>query len=374
MTRLLRPDAEGIAAAAAALRAGELVAFPTETVYGLGADALDPAAVARIFAAKGRPADHPVIVHVPDRRAAAALVGPLDAAARRDVDALTDAFWPGPLTLVVPRAPGVPDAVTGGQDTVGLRCPSDPVARSLLEAFGGPVAAPSANPFGGISPTEPQHVLDDLGGRVAVVLERGEASPRVGIESTIVALGRGDVVLLRPGSVRREQIEAAIGREVHDPDAPAPRASGRLERHYAPSTPARYLPAAALASAVAERPDAALLAWGPRPEAHRGPYRRLPADPDDAGRVLYATLRELDRADAPALLVESVPDGARWDALRDRLRKATAPAEPAADRAGEPTVDAPTAIEPTATEPTAAAPADPNDAAARLPDPEGSLP
>ena len=224
------PDPLQIEEAARLLNAGELVAFPTETVYGLGADAANPAAVARIFAAKGRPRGHPLIVHVSNFDAAREWAGRVPEAAVR----LADAFWPGPLTIVLPRSARASDAVTGGQSSVALRAPAHPVARALLAAFGRGIAAPSANRYGRISPTRAADVREELGDRVALVLDGGNCE--VGLESTIVACLDGRVTLLRPGSVSRSQIADVVG-TVADPDETAPRAPGRQRSHYAPGTP-----------------------------------------------------------------------------------------------------------------------------------------
>jgi L-threonylcarbamoyladenylate synthase len=226
--RIVAPTPGNVAHAAQLLRDGELVGFPTETVYGLGADASNADAVRRLFEAKGRPADHPVIVHVAHAAAIATWARAVPAGAR----ALADAFWPGPLTIIVPRAAHVHDIVTGGQDSVGLRVPSHPVARALLQAFGGGVAAPSANRFGRISPTTAQHVADDLGDAVALTLDGGACD--VGIESTIVAFSGERAVLLRPGGIAVERLAAVLGHVPLAPDASAPRASGTLASHYAP--------------------------------------------------------------------------------------------------------------------------------------------
>ncbi|HEY3563816.1 MAG TPA: L-threonylcarbamoyladenylate synthase, partial [Casimicrobiaceae bacterium] len=225
-------EAASIARAAALLREGRLVAFPTETVYGLGADASNARAVRRIFAVKGRPEDHPVIVHVADLAHALRWAASLPDAAR----ALAEAFWPGPLTLIVPRAAHVDDIVTGGQASVGLRAPSHPVAQALLRAFGGGIAAPSANRFGHVSATTAQHVVDDLGDGVDLVLDAG-ASP-VGIESTIVACTTATPMLLRPGAIGQDAIARVLGRAPAARETSAPRASGSLPSHYAPRTPA----------------------------------------------------------------------------------------------------------------------------------------
>ncbi|MBC8119920.1 MAG: threonylcarbamoyl-AMP synthase, partial [Burkholderiaceae bacterium] len=233
---VLRPvDPVAIERAVRILRNGGLVAIPTETVYGLAADADSEAAVRAIFAAKGRPADHPVIVHIRDAHALHQWATEVPDSAL----ALADAFWPGALTLVLKRSARAKDVVTGGQDTVGLRVPSHPWMRAVLREFGGALAAPSANSFGRISPTTPQHVLSDLGakpaGKVDLILDGG-ACP-VGIESTIVDLSGGTPVLLRPGSITRAQVQTALGTPLRDPDMHSPRTSGRLEKHYAPRTP-----------------------------------------------------------------------------------------------------------------------------------------
>lgn len=323
--------ANDIDRAVALLQAGELVGIPTETVYGLGADAANPAAVARIFAAKGRPADHPLIVHLAGH----------DWIERwaRDVPELAwdlaEQFWPGPLTLILKRAPGVPDGVTGGQDTVGLRVPGHPLALDLLRAYaaaGGGVggmtgiAAPSANRFGRISPTTAAHVREELGDRVALVLDGG-ACP-VGIESTIIDLSRGAPVLLRPGHIRPDQIEVVTGCPVQAADAAAPRASGTLESHYAPSTPLRLVEADALAATLdelrAQGKRAAVLGRiaAPLPRACR--WLQGPADPTSYAHDLYANLRQLDGVGADFILIEAIPPFPEWIAVADRLRRAAA--------------------------------------------------
>ncbi len=236
-TVILAPDFQGIARAVALLREGLLVAFPTETVYGLGADARRPLAVQRIFAAKGRPADHPVIVHLASAREADAWAAQWPPAARK----LAAAFWPGPLTLIVPRAAHVDDVVTGGQATVGLRVPSHPVAQALLRGFGGGIAAPSANRFGRISPTRAQHVADDLGDRIELILDGGDCP--VGIESAIVACLDDAAMLLRPGAIGADVLASALGHALGVADDHAPRAPGTLVSHYAPRTPARLVAA-----------------------------------------------------------------------------------------------------------------------------------
>jgi L-threonylcarbamoyladenylate synthase len=319
-------DQAAIIAAARALESGALVAFPTETVYGLGADAENPAAVAAIYAAKGRPQDHPVIVHLAPN-------APLDYWATeipREAHALADAFWPGPLTMILKRAPNIPDAVSGGQDTVGLRCPSHPVAIALLRAFKGGkggVAAPSANKFGAVSPTLAQHVRDEFGqdGTVAMVLDGGAS--QVGIESTIVDLSRlatHGPVLLRPGHISAEAIAAVIDQVPSAPDAAAPRASGTLESHYAPHTPVAMQDSAQLRQTLAELAVAgrkvALIHYSEMPPTHAA--LRLPATPDGFAHALYAALRAMDGHGADVILVEAPPQGGAWLGVNDRLRRA----------------------------------------------------
>ncbi len=318
------PTREVIARAVAHLRAGELVAFPTETVYGLGADAGNPDAVRAIFAAKGRPADHPVIVHLADAGAMPLWARDIDDDARR----LAAAFWPGPLTLILPRTAHAGDVVTGGQDRVGLRVPSHPVARALLRAFadagGSGVAAPSANRFGRISPTTAQHVADDLGDRVALIVDGGPCD--VGIESTIVAFGDGEPMLLRPGGVPADAIARVLGRAPRAPDEQAPRASGTLASHYAPRTPSRLVAAADLLREVHARDGrVAVLARTIARPARHGERLWIAAARDAVpfAHDLYANLRDLDAVNAALILVEAVPDDAGWQAVRDRLVRAT---------------------------------------------------
>jgi L-threonylcarbamoyladenylate synthase len=316
-------DQRAIDQAAAALAAGQLVAFPTETVYGLGADAENPAAVAAIYAAKGRPQDHPVIVHLaPD-----AILSHWAADIPAEAHMLAAAFWPGPLTLILKRARNIPDAVSGGQDTVGLRCPAHPVAIALLNAFKGGIAAPSANKFGHVSPTLAQHVRDefDADGTVAMVLDGGPS--QVGIESTIVDLSRlatHGPVLLRPGQISLDAIEAVIGQRPQAADAAAPRASGTLESHYAPHTPVAMQGGQELAMTLARLSQTghkvALIHLSDFAPVHAS--LRLPADPDGFAYALYAALREMDGRGADLILVEAPPEGAAWLGVNDRLRRA----------------------------------------------------
>ncbi len=347
-----RPDVSTIAAvtpeslkhAAELLCAGQLVGFPTETVYGLGADATNPEAVARIFAAKGRPNDHPVIVHL---RAAddlpkwAAHVPP---AAQR----LIAQFWPGPLTLILKRAAGVPDAVTGGQDTVGVRCPGHPVAQALLQAFAdaggsGALAAPSANRFGRISPTTAEHVATEFGAQLPLVLDGGMCA--VGIESTILDLSRERPVLLRPGHVSARELQEALQEPVWLPDgspataeqvqegtaqpvalAATPRVSGALAAHYAPRTPMTLVPAWQLQACVRDmlQQGARLGVWSARaPSGHPGlVWRAAPPQAQAFAHDLYAVLRELDAAGLTHIIVQAPPDDADWAAVWDRLGRA----------------------------------------------------
>jgi L-threonylcarbamoyladenylate synthase len=309
--------------AVALLRQGELVAFPTETVYGLGADAANADAVAKIFAAKGRPADHPLIVHLPCH-------DQLDLWARDVPPAayeLAEAFWPGPLTLILKRQPNVIDAVTGGQDTVGLRVPGHPLALELLRAFGGGVAAPSANRFGRISPTAAQHVRDDLGGSVAMVIDGGACS--VGIESTIVDLSGAALTILRPGMIVAADIGRVLGRVPSDARVDAPRVSGSLEAHYAPRTPLSLLPADAVIFAVrealAKNERLAVLAPMLCPISDDLiVWLAAPSDPGPFAHALYANLRALDALGCARIVVQKPPASQAWSAIADRLQRAAA--------------------------------------------------
>ncbi len=312
-------DAAAIGRAAEILKRGGLVAFPTETVYGLGADASNAKAIERLYAVKRRPADHPVIVHFASAELAFTWARDVPPTART----LAARFWPGPLTLILKRSAKAADFVTGGQDSVGLRVPGHPVAHALLEAFGSGVAAPSANRFGRLSPTCAAHVRADLGDEVDCVLEGGASE--IGIESTIVDLSTGQPVVLRPGAIGRAALEKALGGPVLEKAAAgevAPRHSGGLERHYAPRTPARLVAPHALDRAIEQAAGRlAVLAFS-RPDARVRVWRRLPRAPQAYAHALYAVLRELDAADCDAILVESPPATAEWDAVNDRLRRA----------------------------------------------------
>jgi L-threonylcarbamoyladenylate synthase len=316
---------EGVARAADVLAAGELVALPTETVYGLGARADDDAAVARIFAAKGRPADHPLIVHVASVAAAESFAATLPAAARQ----LMQAFWPGPVTLIVPRRDGVAAAAAGGQASIGLRMPSHPLALALLHAAaarGVPgVAAPSANRFGRVSPTRAAHVLQEFGPDL-LVLDGGDCE--VGIESAIVDCSRAPPArpaLLRPGQIGREQIEQVLGQALAEPDAASPRASGTLASHYAPVATVVLLSAAewpTRVAAAAPQPGVAVYARRTPPPGWW--HRPMAAEANAAAHELFAVLRELDDAGAVAIWVEALAADPAWDGVRDRLRRAAA--------------------------------------------------
>ncbi|MBS1156759.1 MAG: threonylcarbamoyl-AMP synthase [Proteobacteria bacterium] len=310
--------------ALALLAAGELVAIPTETVYGLAADAANPQAVAKIFAAKGRPSDHPLIVHI----AGSAQIDDWAIDVPQAARDLAAAFWPGPLTLILKRQPHVPDAVTGGQDTVGLRAPAHPLTHELLVRFGGGLAAPSANKFGHVSPTTAEHVRQEFGAEVPLVLDGGPCL--VGVESTIVSLVSDQPMLLRPGGVPREAIEAVLGRplEHHQKsDTAKIRASGLLDSHYAPRT---KLITGSLPQLVEtahryyeQGQRAGLILFGESPAAIPAAIRvAMPTNPAAYARELYATLRQLDTAGLDLLLLESPPNTPEWLAVNDRLMRA----------------------------------------------------
>ena len=312
---------EEIAYAAGILRSGGLVAFPTETVYGLGADATNERAVARIFAAKGRPVDHPVIVHL----------GAADELERwaRDVPAvawrLAARFWPGPLTLILKRAPGVSDALTGGQDTVGLRVPNHPVALALLQAFGGGLAAPSANRFGRISPTLAAHVLAEFGDAVDCVIDGGPCA--VGLESTILDLSGTRPRVLRPGAVTPDALAETLGEPPTTRVTGGPRAPGRLASHYAPDTPLRLVESAALESTIqsltaVQQLVAVLSLHPPTTGAAQCHWMTMPADATEYAHVLYARLRDIDSWSCRVILVELPPVTMAWEAVHDRLMRA----------------------------------------------------
>jgi len=308
--------------AARLLAAGDLVAFPTETVYGLGADATNANAVGRIFALKGRPANHPVIVHIAG----------IDAMREwghdvpRSAIALAEKFWPGPLTLIVKRSSRVPLIVTGGQESVGLRCPSHPMAQELLREFAsvgsGAIAAPSANRFGHVSPTTAQHVRDEFGPDLPI-LDGGACE--VGLESTILDLSRGAPVLLRPGAVTRRQIAKTIGEGPRDRDEHSPRASGTLAAHYAPQTSLTLMSPASLDADVRNFANVAVLARREPSMGSKAIFWIVASDdPALYAHDLYANLRKLDDAGAKRILVEAPPPAPEWEAVNDRLARAAA--------------------------------------------------
>ena len=321
MVRIVRATQVEIENAVQALRDGELVVFPTETVYGLGANAQNPAAVRKIFETKGRPANHPVIVHLDSPRYLHRWVRELPEYANR----LAETFWPGPLTMVMARAPHVHELITGGQDTIAIRVPAHPMAQQLLTAFGGGIAAPSANRYGRLSPTRAEHVREELGEAVRVILDGGEC--QIGLESTIVAVTGEQVRLLRPGSVTATQLREVVGELALGPDLDSPRVPGGTPTHYAPATPLTIVPAGEIdaqadaASAGGRR--VAVLAQRLPLRAHKyvtwiNAGRRAEVYAHD----LYNNLRTLDRAGCQRILVQSVPDGDAWEAARDRLVRA----------------------------------------------------
>ena len=337
-------SAQAIATAAQALQAGDLVGLPTETVYGLAADASNPAAVVKIFAAKGRPSDHPLIVHVADASGVAHFASEVPAFAAQ----LIQAFWPGPLTLILPRRPEVGAQAAGGQDSIGLRCPSHPVAHALLLAARAlgvhGVAAPSANQFGRVSPTTAAHVQGEFGADL-LILDGGACE--VGIESTLIDCTRGAPVLLRPGSISRAQVLQACGIQLLSKEelltlaVPAPRASGMLESHYAPKAKVHLMDAAALqtaldlldpdrrhGAAVGDTPLVPTIAVYARAHLRcTSPQvllQRMPGDAAATAQQLFAVLRELDDQGVKLIWIETPPDTPEWEGVRDRLQRAAA--------------------------------------------------
>ena len=336
-------NSASIAQATDVITAGGLVGLPTETVYGLAADAANEAAVAQIFTAKGRPSEHPLIVHVADAASASHFASEIPTFAQK----LMDAFWPGPLTLILPRRPEVAAAAAGGQNSIGLRCPSHPVALALLKACAARgihgLAAPSANQFGRVSPTTAAHVQGEFGDDL-LILNGGACS--IGIESTIVDCSRGVPVLLRPGVLTNTQIEFACGQNLLSKDEQsgqsirlleadlmpleaAPRASGMLESHYAPKAKLRLMDAKALQTALdILGTDAKHIAVYSRQQMHSASttilFRRMPDDAGLAAQQLFATLRELDQPDIKLIWVETLPEDAEWDGVRDRVTRAAA--------------------------------------------------
>ena len=309
--------------AVAILRRGGLVAFPTETVYGLGADAGNDDAIKNLYAAKGRPGSHPVIVHLGDASQLSQWASEVTPLARK----LAQKFWPGPLTLILRRQPRVSAALTGGQDTIGLRVPAHPVAQALLKAFGSGIAAPSANRFGHVSATTAGHVRSEFGADVDLVLDGGQSE--VGIESTIIDATGAQPVLLRPGRITAQEIEAAAGTPLAAPDAKTPRAPGTLAAHYAPRTPLKVMEGDLLlelaASLTRQGQRIAVLARGARRPLLPGlAWVAAPQDARAYAHDLYANLRALDAENCDVLLVESPPRAAEWAAVNDRLDRAAA--------------------------------------------------
>jgi L-threonylcarbamoyladenylate synthase len=300
--RICLIDQSELHRAAELIRAGELVVFPTETVYGLGANALDPAAVEKIYIAKDRPPESPLIVHVDSDEMARSIVREWPAKA----DRLAHRFWPGPLTLVLAKQPIIPDRVTAGLDTVGVRMPSNEIALALIKEASLPLAAPSANRFGELSPTTAEHVRAVMGDRVAMVLDGGPTT--VGIESTVLSLASPEAILLRPGMISRAEIEQVIGpvqrpSEIGDRAHPSP---GMHRRHYSPRTPL------------------ILVKPGQDPSSGRGIRLQMPADPSHFARVLYERLHQADLENWDWIEIELPPDDPEWDAIRDRLERAAA--------------------------------------------------
>jgi L-threonylcarbamoyladenylate synthase len=326
---------EGIAQAANALARGELVAFPTETVYGLGANACDDAAVAQIFAAKGRPQDHPLIVHVQSAAQVAVFAADVPSFAKK----LMDAHWPGPLTLILPRREGVAAASAGGQRSIGLRCPAHPIAQALLEAALAAsvkgVSAPSANPFGRISPTTAEHVATSFADAPQTIHLLDGGACDVGIESSIVDCTRGEPILLRPGVLTVEELSRSAGQSVRSPSElgqakpAAPKASGTLEQHYAPRAKLRIMSAQQIQTALdvlgSDAPALAAYARAPlRSSSPKVMLRRMPDRAREAAFELFAALHAFDAAAVQLIWVEAPPESADWDGVRDRLQRAAA--------------------------------------------------
>ncbi len=318
---MVRATAYEIEEAVQALRSGELVVFPTETVYGLGANATDAAAVRKIFDVKQRPTDHPVIVHLDNPRYLHRWVSDINAVAEK----LAAAFWPGPLTLILPKASNVNDLVTGGQDSIGIRVPSHPIAQQLLTAFGGGIAAPSANRYGRLSPTKPEHVRDEFGDAVRVILDGGETA--IGLESTIVSCLGNEARLLRPGYITRSQLEKIVGPLAEG--GPVPRAPGDKRLHYAPNTPLAIVSSDELeryaGEFVARQEKVAVLAMRPplRPQRYMT-WINAGKKPDPYAHNLYNHLRTLDSAGCARILVQALPEDEKWAAISDRLQRACA--------------------------------------------------
>lgn len=327
-TRTAAANEDTIAEAAGLLRAGELVAFPTETVYGLGANALNAAAVQKIYEAKGRPSNNPTIVHVSTVEMARKLVTHWPESAAK----LAASFWPGPLTLILPRNKLIPGIVTAGGATVGIRVPAHPVALTLIRVADVPIAAPSANKSGEVSPTRAEHVAQSLAGRVSLILDGGPTD--VGIESTVLDLSDGQPGILRPGAITSQQIEAALGVPVEErastlQSSPDPqRSPGQLERHYAPRAQLLLVSVdeaeATIANLLAKGKPVGWMSFNSTVAAGSAKVIRMPTDPPSYGKVLYDTLHKLDTASVDVIVAELPPQTAEWTAIHDRLRRASA--------------------------------------------------
>ncbi|MCI5851975.1 MAG: threonylcarbamoyl-AMP synthase [Sutterellaceae bacterium] len=332
---LTKEEEARVARAAEVLERGGLVAFPTETVYGLGADADNEEAVGKVFAAKHRPTWHPLIVHLPSAESISWWADPVPELA----GVLAEKFWPGPLTMVVPRAARCGAWVTGGQASVGLRCPSHRLGHALFEAFSGPrhrgVVGPSANSFGRISPTTAQHVIDDLGlkpsGQVDMVLDGGPCT--VGVESTIINLSSPEPELLRFGAITREMLEEVIGRPVRNPTPKSPKVSGQLKSHYAPRTPVTLADADEIPYLLSKEPGALCAVLAPQEILQKCPANAVcrieaPEKEPEYAASLYANLHAMDAAGAKRIFIARPPRGSAWDAVNDRLGRASAPRSP----------------------------------------------
>jgi L-threonylcarbamoyladenylate synthase len=317
MTNIMDP--QDLSKAVEILRRGGLVAMPTETVYGLAADARQEDALRKIFLAKERPMDHPLIVHLSDVSQLSEWAVNISESAKK----LAQHFWPGPLTLILKKAPHVSDIVTGGQDTIGLRIPNHPVARALLKEMGGGLAAPSANRFGRISPTTAEAVREELDDRVDLILDGGACD--VGVESTIVDVSGDEVVVLRPGMISVADIEAVLKKTVAQPKKNSPRVSGSLESHYAPRTPTRLMSAENISSFLQQAHDfpVALMTRQKTQSGKNVFCVVMPEHAKEYAHELYQTLRELDKKNFQQIIVESVPSTYEWDAIRDRLERAS---------------------------------------------------
>jgi len=320
MAKAIRASQVELEAAVDALRDGELVAFPTETVYGLGANASNPAAVRKVFELKGRPTSHPVIVHIDQQKYLKRWVREVTPVAEK----LAEAFWPGPLTMVLPRAEGVHDLITGGQDSIAIRIPAHPMARQLLDAFGGGIAAPSANRYGRLTATRAEHVQDEFGDAVKIILDGGEC--QLGLESTIVSCLDDQVRLLRPGAITLSQLRAIAGTVAIGADEDSPRVPGSTAAHYAPGTPLVIVPGGELDALAATLSDGgqriAVLAQRPPLKTYETvTWINAGKRAEGFGHDLYANLRALDKAGCTRILVQEVPGDERWDAVRDRIAR-----------------------------------------------------